>query len=228
MSKIPILVVEDDEAIGLVLVETLVRSGFSVTIATDARSAFDQIRQELPLLIILDVRLPGISGLELLRQLRSSDGPANLVPVILVTGESSEPDRILGLELGADDYVTKPFSPNELAARVRSVLRRATRSQDEAFSTLQRGRLIIDSDRHTATYAGKPVPLTATEFRIVHVLASQDGKLLSRAAIHEAVHGTPALPDDRAIDAHIKTIRRKLDTGGDEIETVRGVGYRWR
>jgi DNA-binding response OmpR family regulator len=222
-----VLIIEDDEVVRGLVRDALLRGGFDVFVAADGETGLDLLAARDPAMVILDIRLPGMSGLEVLRRLRSGRITAP-VPVILLTAEGAESDRIVGLELGADDYLTKPFSPRELVARVRSVLRRGRGSEAAKLSQLERGQLVLNLDRHEVIYAGRLIPLTATEFRIVETLVTQAGKLLTRAAIHEAVHRTPAASDDRAIDAHIKSIRRKLGEGADEVETLRGFGYRWR
>jgi two-component system phosphate regulon response regulator PhoB len=222
-----VLVIEDDEVVRGLVHDALQRGGFETVPAVDGETGLDLLAKHDPALVILDIRLPGVDGLEVLRRLRNGSAGVS-VPVILLTAEGAETDRIVGLELGADDYVTKPFSPRELVARVRSVLRRGRGGDAPKVAQLERGQLLVNFDRHEVSYAGRLIPLTATEFRIVEALATQAGKLLTRAAIHEAVHHTPAATEDRAIDAHIKSIRRKLGEGADEVETLRGFGYRWR
>ncbi|MCW3059026.1 MAG: hypothetical protein JWQ02_847 [Capsulimonas sp.] len=221
-----ILVIDDEKIVQDLVSDALTRGGFNVLVASDAQSGLELALSRQPQLILLDIRLPRTNGLDVLRQMRSGSGALS-PPVILLTGESSEADRIVGLEMGADDYVTKPFSPRELVARVRSVLRRFSRAENTSTAMLQRGKLSLDLARHQITYDDRAIAFTATEFRIVETLARHAGNTLGRLAIHEAVHGSPGHAEDRSIDAHIKTIRRKLGEA-DLIETIRGFGYKLR
>jgi DNA-binding response OmpR family regulator len=220
-----LLVIEDEPATRNLLNSMLMRAGFDVIVAEDGRTGLEIVKSHKPDLVLLDLRLPTIRGLDVLRQIRGHPATARL-PVIILTAEAEETDRIIGLELGADDYVTKPFSPRELVARVSTVLRRAATPPSEEGPILQRGELTIDAARHSVTFAGQPIVLTATEFRILQFLASRAGKVASREDISSAVRDGDADALDRTIDAHIKAIRRKLGHGGTAIETIRGFGYK--
>jgi DNA-binding response OmpR family regulator len=221
-----ILVIDDEPAIRETLSDILGRSGFEVMAAGNGAQGLQMVGARLPDLIVLDIRMPGMDGLEVLRRLRSAAGTLSL-PVILLTAESSEADRVVGLELGADDYVVKPFSPRELVARVRAILRR-TASSPRLIAPIRRGELSLDPVRHIVAYAGNHLDLTAMEFRILQWLAAHAGELQSRQSISKAARDDEGDPLDRSIDAHIKSIRKKLGIGGGEIETVRGFGYRLR
>ncbi|HEY0010042.1 MAG TPA: response regulator transcription factor [Tepidisphaeraceae bacterium] len=221
-----ILVVDDDQTVRELVSDVLTRSNFGVITAGTADEGLEIVALHQPDLMILDIRMPGLDGLEALRRVRSDKRTATL-PVILLTAESAEADRVVGLELGADDYVSKPFSPRELVARVKSVLRR-TRQTDESAGHLQQGDLVLDSDRHVVTCSGQVVALTATEFRIVQCLMQAGGKTVERKAIYQSIHNEDADPLDRTIDAHIKSIRRKLGGCEHQIETIRGFGYKVR
>jgi DNA-binding response OmpR family regulator len=180
-------------------------------------------RQDRPDLIVLDLGLPGLDGLEVTRRLRRDSG----VPIIMLTARDDETDKIVGLELGADDYVTKPFSPRELTARVRAVLRRETR--DTEADLIRVNELVLDVPRLRAEVAGRTVPLTATEFQLLTALARQPGRVFTRSQLLDAIHGVAFASYERAIDAHIKNIRRKLEPDPRRpryLLTVYGVGYR--
>jgi phosphate regulon transcriptional regulator PhoB len=219
-----ILVVDDEPAIQELVRFTLEREGFTVALAADGWEGLNQARALKPDLVVLDLMLPGLDGMELCRALRAEMD----VPVLMLTARKEESDRVAGLELGADDYVTKPFSPRELAARVRAILRRARppREQPDAAETLQ-----IDVDRRRVLLRGQPVELTYTEFELLRTLASAPGRVFSREELLTRVWGTDFYGDSRTVDVHIRHLREKL---GDEssqpqfIETVRGVGYRFR
>jgi DNA-binding response OmpR family regulator len=176
-------------------------------------------------LVLLDLGLPTMPGLDVLRHIRQLSETARL-PVIIFTGEAAEADRIVGLELGADDYIIKPFSPRELVARVRTVLRRTNGSPTAGQPPIKRGELVIDAAQHIVTYAGQLIVLTATEFRILHYLAGRAGEFATREQISVAARDGEGDAFDRTIDVHIKTIRRKLGPGGAVIETIRGFGYK--
>lgn len=180
----------------------------------------------MPDLIIVDLMLPGIDGLDVCRALRSDTRTAR-IPVIMLTAKSAESDRILGLELGADDYVTKPFSPRELLARIKAVLRR-TSSPQTAAEVIHRGSLTIDMTRRSVTCGEDVIALTATEFRLLQYFASHSGHVFSRAQLIDGAMGRDVTVEDRTIDVHITGLRKKLGDCGDWIETVRGFGYRFR
>src|SRR5436190_9067641 len=221
------ILVSDDEPDLLELVEfNLKKDGYETIVAKNGQSGLDIAKKHLPDLIILDIMMPGLDGLEVCRELRA-DARTRQIPMIMLTAKSAEADRIVGLELGADDYVTKPFSPRELVARVRALLRRAITTQ-ETPTIIRQGEVLIDLTRHEVTSAGKQVTLTPTEFRILQFIAARPGRVVSRDQIIEAAVGNEMAVFDRTIDVHIAAIRRKLGKAGDRIETIRGFGYKWR
>ncbi len=226
MSKGTILAIDDEKDLLELLRYNLEKEGFDVILATDGASGFEIATKHKPDLIVLDVMMPGLDGLEVCRQLRDNARTAR-IPLIMLTARTTEADRVVGLELGADDYVTKPFSPRELVARVRALLRRVARQQ-EPESLVRRGELRIDVGRHEVSFAGREVQLTATEFRILQFLASRPGRVLSRDEIIDSALDRGEAVFDRTIDVHITAIRRKLGQGGEYIETVRGFGYKFR
>ena len=221
-----ILVVEDEPRIAAIAADYLRHAGYEVAVAADGAQALEAARTVRPDLVVLDLGLPGIDGLEVTRTLRSGSA----VPIIMVTARVEEADRLLGLETGADDYLTKPFSPRELVARVKAVLRRtASSGREAAGAQLHLGDLLLDTDRLAITRAGTSIDLTATEFQLVATLARQPGRVFTRAQLLDAVRGDAGDSFDRAIDAHVKNVRRKLeaDTRNPRyILTVYGVGYK--
>jgi two-component system phosphate regulon response regulator PhoB len=226
MNKGTILIIDDEKDLIELVRYNLEKDGYDTISATDGQSGLEiALRHKLDL-IVLDLMMPGMDGLEVCRHLRADPRTAR-TPIIMLTAKATEADRIVGLELGADDYITKPFSPRELVARVKAILRR-TATQAEPQQVLRHGDLAIDVARHEVTYAGKPVTLTATEFRILQFLASRPGRVLSRDDIIDAALGRDANVFDRTIDVHITAIRRKLGKGAERIETIRGFGYKFR
>ncbi len=220
-----ILVVDDESRIVKLVRDYLERAGLAVLTASDGEAALAMARREKPDLIVLDLMLPGIDGLDVCRRLRQESG----VPIIMLTARVEETDRIVGLELGADDYVTKPFSPGELVARVRATLRRARGEMGQA-TTIRAGDVELDAATLTTTVAGQPVDLTPTEFELLATLARHPGRIWSREQLLEAVHGVAFESYDRSIDSHIKNIRRKIEPDPRRpryIQTVYGVGYRF-
>jgi DNA-binding response OmpR family regulator len=218
-----ILVVDDEPKIVRLVRDYLEHGGFEVVVARDGREALMRARSERPDLVVLDLGLPGLDGLDVTRGLRRESG----VPLIMLTARDSETDKVLGLELGADDYVTKPFSPRELVARIRAVLRRHERS--EAPETIRVGELHLDVARLRVQVSGRSVPLTASEFDLLLTMARQPGRVFTRAQLLDAIHGQAIESYERAIDAHVKNIRRKLEDDPRRpryLETVYGVGYR--
>ena len=226
MTRGRILVIDDEKDLIELVRYNLEREGFIVRSAQDGESGLSAAQKESPDLIIIDLMLPGIDGLDVCRSLRSDSRTAR-IPVIMLTAKSSESDRILGLELGADDYVTKPFSPRELLARIKAVLRR-TSSPQAASEVIRRGDLTIDMARRAVSCGGEAIVLTATEFRLLQFFASHSGHVFSRAQLIDGAMGRDVSVEDRTIDVHITGLRRKLGDCGDWIETVRGFGYRFR
>jgi two-component system alkaline phosphatase synthesis response regulator PhoP len=219
-----ILIVDDESRILKLVRDYLERAGFAVLTARDGETALTLARVEQPDLIVLDLMLPGVDGLDVCRRLRQESG----VPIIMLTARVEEADRIVGLELGADDYVTKPFSPRELVARVRATLRRVD-GQLGPSSIIRTGEIELDVDALETTVAGRLVELTATEFQFLAALARQPGRIFTREQLLEAVHGISFDGYDRSVDSHIKNIRRKIEPDPRRpryIQTVYGVGYR--
>jgi DNA-binding response OmpR family regulator len=219
-----VLVIEDEPGIARLIRDYLDQAGFAVRVAGDGVTALQQASAESPDLVVLDLGLPGMDGLDVMRELRRS----SRVPVIVVTARGDETDRIVGLEVGADDYVVKPFSPKELVARVRAVLRR-TETSDIAPERLDAGDVQIDVPRMRVTVGQRLVDLTATEFELLVTLAREPGRVFTRAQLLDAIHGVAFEAYERAIDAHIKNLRRKIEPAGEPryIQTVYGVGYRF-
>jgi two-component system phosphate regulon response regulator PhoB len=225
MGKRKILIVEDDRDIVEMITYNLKMDGYEVLSAFAGKDGIALARRERPDLIILDIMLPVMDGFEVCRVLKSTEATA-CVPIIILSAKSQETDKIVGLELGADDYVTKPFSPRELVARIKAVLRRNQERQPRGEIT--RGQIIIDSTKHKVLVRKQEIELTATEFKLLECLAQRPGVVLSRSQLLEAVGGDESMVYDRTVDAHIKSLRRKLGKAKDYIETVRGVGYRFR
>jgi two-component system alkaline phosphatase synthesis response regulator PhoP len=220
-----ILVVEDEARIVKLVRDYLERAGFDVLSALDGEIALTLARREQPDLIILDLMLPGVDGLDVCRRLRRESG----VPIIMLTARVEEADRIVGLELGADDYVTKPFSPRELVARVRATLRRTSGEVGPA-TMLRAGDVEMDTASLQTSVAGEPVELTPTEFQLLATLVRQPGRIFSREQLLESVHGVAFDGYDRSVDSHIKNLRRKIEPDPHKpryIQTVYGVGYRF-
>ncbi|NLF51089.1 MAG: response regulator transcription factor [Leptolinea sp.] len=220
-----ILVVDDEPKIVKLTRDYLEKDGFRVISAGDGVDALAKARREKPDLVVLDLMMPAMDGWEVCRTLRRESG----IPIIMLTARSEESDQVVGLELGADDYITKPFSPRTLVARVRAVLRRA-RGLVAPPSVIHTGDLEIDLSAHLVKLKGEPVHLTPNEFRLLSVLAQHPGQLLSREQIIDQMHGISLESFDRSIDSHIKNLRRKLETypGGQiYIKTVYGEGYRF-
>ena len=220
-----ILVVDDEPKIVKLARDYLQRQGYQVATAADGPMALAIARREKPALVVLDLNLPGMDGLDVCRALRRDSG----VPIIMLTARVEETDRLIGLELGADDYITKPFSPRELVARVRAVLRRA-RGDLQAPYLIRAGDLEIDLAGHRVTSNGEALELSRTEFNLLSVLAQHQGQAFSRAQLLQRLHGVAFDGYERSIDAHIKNLRRKIepDPGNPSyVETVYGVGYRF-
>jgi DNA-binding response OmpR family regulator len=221
-----ILVVDDEPKITSLVRDYLLRSGFQVLTAHDGGTALDTARNRKPDLLIVDLGLPDIDGLDVTRILRKESS----VPMIILTARDEESDKILGLELGADDYLTKPFSPKELVARVRAVLRRSEiAKRDSPDDILRAGDLQIDLARHQVSVKNREVDLTATEFELLSVMARQPGRVFTRAQLLDSIHGVSFESFERAIDSHIKNLRRKIEPDPQEpvyLIMVYGVGYK--
>src|SRR5262245_22702390 len=219
-----ILVVEDERRIAQIAADYLKRAGFAVLASGDGESAIAMARERRPDLIVLDLGLPKLDGVQVTRTLRAESN----VPIIMLTARVEEDDRLLGLELGADDYITKPFSPRELVARVQAVLRRAS-AEAPSGDLVRLGDLTLDVPRVKASRSNQPIDLTATEFQLLATLARHPGRVFTRAQLLDAVRGTEVESFERAIDTHIKNIRRKIEPDPRHpryIETVYGIGYR--
>lgn len=218
-----VLVVDDDAHIREVVCFALRRSGYQPTQAADGIAALDAVVRERPALVILDILMPELDGAAVCARLRATSD----VPVIFLTSRDEEMDRVLGLELGADDYVVKPFSPRELVARVKAVLRRRGPASKPDARQLVRGRLVVDLEAHVASWDGGEVALTATEFALLKVFAAQPRRAFTRDNLMAAAYADSRFVSDRTIDSHIRHIRSKFEAfGGDPIETVHGVGYK--
>ncbi len=219
-----ILVVDDEPKIVQLARDYLEHAGFAVLAAGDGTAALQTIRARKPDLVVLDLGLPGMDGLDVTREVRRT----SRLPIVMLTARDDELDKVLGLELGADDYLTKPFSPRELVARVRAVLRR-TEHEGEPEDVVRVGDLLLDTGRMRVEAAGQPVDLTATEFQLLATLARQAGRIFTRAQLLDALHGIAFESYERAIDTHIKNLRRKLEPDPRApryVLTVYGVGYR--
>ena len=222
-----ILVVDDEPDIVALVAYHLAKSGYRVSTAATGSDALDLARQERPSLVVLDLMLPGLSGFDVLEQLRAEEGTRDLA-VLMLTARRDEPDRIRGLSLGADDYLTKPFSPQELVLRVTAILRRVGAASSSPSDVIQLGPLRIDRAGHRVSVDGVDVELTPTEFKLLLTLAERRGRVQARAHLLETVW--EAAPDiqTRTVDMHIQRLRTKLGAAGELIETVRGFGYRVR
>lgn len=225
MGKAKILIVEDDRAIVDMLEYNLQEADYETVSALNGEEGIALATGEKPDLIILDIMLPIIDGFEVCRMLKNDSAVAH-IPIIILSAKSQETDKIVGLELGADDYVTKPFSPRELIARTRAILRRGQGQQVD--SKIKRGDISIDSTRHEVTVGSEKISLTFTEFKLLEFMARRPGVVFSRAQILDAVSGEDAMVYDRTVDAHVKSLRQKLGEAKDYIETIRGAGYRFR
>jgi len=227
MTRKSILAVDDEEDILELMRYNLTREGFLVSTAANGEDALKAVSQKNPDLILLDLMLPGMDGLEICRLLKKDRKTAE-IPIVMLTAKGEESDIIAGLELGADDYVTKPFSMKVLIARVRAVLRRRSAAPADKDAVLQIRDIVINPGRHEVLVKGKPVEMTFSELRILHLLAGRPGWVMTREQIVDAVRGEDYAVTDRAVDVQIVGIRKKLGPKADYIETVRGVGYRFR
>ncbi len=224
------VVVEDEPEIAELIRFHLEQLGLQVQVASDGRRGLELVKSVSPAVLLLDLMLPDLSGLQVCQRVRALPGSAS-IPIIMVTAKGTEADIVAGLEAGADDYLTKPFSPRVLVARVQAALRRVEREHEAGIDTdrtgLLEGRLLIDLGRHVVLVDGKPIELTITEFQLLHYLASRPGFVRTRDQIIAAVHGRNTILSSRTVDVHVTAIRRKLGGVGVAVETVRGVGYRF-
>ena len=221
-----ILVVDDEPKIAALARDYLEHAGYAVVVAGDGPATLALVRSRRPDLIVLDLGLPGLDGLDVARAVRRDSD----VPILMLTARTDEADRIAGLELGADDYVTKPFSPRELVARVRAILRRTELATLQADAPIRALDVELDPTRMRASIAGRPVDLTLTEFTLLATLARQPGRVFTRSQLLDAIHGVAFEAYERAIDGHVKNLRRKIepDPGHPRyLQTVHGVGYRF-
>jgi two-component system phosphate regulon response regulator PhoB len=222
-SSRKILIIEDESDVADLLEMGLRKAGFKTTTAVDGATGLQNARENRPDFIILDLMLPKMSGLEVCRILKGDAGTAH-IPILMLTAKAEEVDRIVGLEFGADDYVTKPFSPREVTLRIRAILRRGEKPEE----TLQAGPISIDAGRHQVRVSGKRVHLTSLEFKLLRTLLQRRGRVQERDKLLNDVWGYESMIDTRTVDTHVRRLREKLGKAGAAIETVRGFGYRLR
>lgn len=226
MARKTILVVEDERDVSEMLCAQLRREGYDCRSARDGKQAYQDAERQPPDLILLDRMLPGYSGDEVARKLRGN-ARTSRVPIVMLTAKSEDVDQVVGLSLGADDYITKPFSMQVLMARIAALLRRTDAGPSEP-QVLTIGPVVLDADRHEASVDGTSVTLTATEFRLLRALMGAQGRVLSRNQLIDKALGEGVVVTDRTIDVHVTALRRKLLAGGKWIRTIRGVGYTFR
>jgi DNA-binding response OmpR family regulator len=226
MNNPLIVVVEDEQAIQDVIAYNLRREGYEVLLAGHGNEGLALIQSKRPALVILDLMLPGIDGLSICQQLRA-DPKTRSIPLMILSAKEEESDIVIGLSLGADDYLAKPFSPREMLARVKALLRRANTSRSVSDDYIQVGPLAIDFSRFEAKLSGQPLKLTATEFKLLAELAGHPGRALTREHLLNRAVGDAVVVVDRNIDVHIRSVRKKLGDQAGMIETVRGLGYRF-
>ena len=226
MAHENILVVEDDEDIQILIRHNLVKDGFNVTAVASGEDALKKLRTEMFDCILLDIMLPGIDGLEVCKMAKKNPKIQN-IPIIMLTAKGEETDIVAGLELGAEDYIVKPFSPRVLIARMRTVLRRKNRGNHDSTEVISINNLEIDTGRHSVTFNGVRLDLTHMEFQVLHLLAGQPGYVFTRNMVIESVRDDNYPVTDRSVDVVIVGLRRKLGDAGSMIETVRGVGYKF-
>ncbi|PIU20519.1 MAG: DNA-binding response regulator [Elusimicrobia bacterium CG08_land_8_20_14_0_20_59_10] len=224
-----ILVVDDELTLLRSVKERLELENFNVLTCTSAEQAIQTLVKFTPDLMVVDLRLPGMSGLDFCRQVRSSANASRLVPIIFLTTDRSEVSKVLGLELGGDDYLTKPFSPAEFIARVKALLRRSFSAEyrDEADEVVVSGNLSIDHPRHEAKISGRKLELSPKEFEILYLLVKKNGRVMTRQFLMERVWGRPYLNTSRVIDTHIKNLRKSLGGMSECLLTIEGLGYKW-
>src|SRR5437016_14457576 len=221
-----ILIIEDEaDVVDLLALQLRKAGGFTIATAEDGAEGLAKARAELPALIVLDLMLPRMSGLEVCKILKT-DSATRQIPIIMLTAKAEEVDRIIGLEFGADDYVTKPFSPREVLLRIKAIMRRGEVKSDEG--PLTAGLIAIDPARHQVSVAGKVVHLTSIEFKLLRTLLQRRGRVQARDRLLNDVWGYESIIDTRTVDTHVRRLREKLGKAGNAIETVRGFGYRFR
>jgi two-component system phosphate regulon response regulator PhoB len=226
MGRSKIVVIEDEPDIVEVMCYNLQREGYQVSSTTRGDEGLELVRNQSPSLVLLDLMLPGMDGLSVCQQIKS-DPLTRSTPIIIVSAKGEESDVVIGLGLGADDYIAKPFSPREMLARVKAVLRRGPLQEEQQKDRIVARDLVIDPSRHEVRAAGELVKLTATEFKLIHQLASQPGRAYTREQLLNRVVGEGVVVVDRNIDVHIRSVRKKLGELGEMIQTIRGVGYRF-
>ncbi len=222
-----IVVIDDEEDIRELIHYNLAKEGYVVSCAVSGEEGVELVQRVIPNLVILDLMLPGIDGLEVCRRLKS-DPKLKSIPIVMVSARGEEPDVVSGLELGADDYVSKPFSPKVLIARVKSVLRRGKTTPVDAQAILTEGELVVNPQRREVLIGSTAVDLTNTEFKLLHFVMREPGVVFTRDQIVEGVHGDDYPVTDRSVDVQVVGLRKKLGDYGAYVETVRGVGYRFR
>lgn len=227
MAKEHILVIEDEEDIRELLRYNLSKEGYRVALTASGEEGFKAAKSTNPDLILLDLMLPGLDGLEICRLLKA-DSKTNHIPIVMLTAKGEEADIVTGLELGADDYITKPFSPKVVIARLRAVLRRKAKESVDDTSPLKTHDIVIHPGRHEVLVKGKAVELTLTEFHLLHFLVKRPGWVFTRQQIVDEIKGEDYPVTDRSVDVQVVGLRKKLGASGDCIETVRGVGYRFK
>jgi len=218
-----VFIIEDDPDISGIVADNLRREGFSITVFSNGAAAYEEILLAAPDLLILDLNLPGMSGIEICKYLRANEATEE-IPIIMLTARSEEIDKIIGFEVGADDYVTKPFSPRELMARVRVHLKRSKKIE---YTVFEQDEIKINFASHQVFIKQKPVDVTPIQFKLLKSLVEAKGKALSRDVLLDTIWGNDYYGDPRTVDVHINRLREKVDKKGDLILTVKGVGYRW-
>ncbi|MFH1854092.1 MAG: response regulator transcription factor [Candidatus Omnitrophota bacterium] len=227
MPKEKILIIEDDKNISKLIKYNLEKAGFGCVVARTGEDALDILDKEAVDLMLLDIMLPKMDGFQVCRQVKQ-DKKLSLIPVIMLTAKGEEVDRVVGLELGADDYIVKPFSPRELILRIKAILKRNKPKEDDSKNILAFEKLKIDISRHKVTVDNRKVDLTRMEFELLVTLMRRKGRVQSRDMLLNNVWGIDAELNTRTVDAHVKSLRKKLDKAGRLIETVRGIGYRFK
>jgi two-component system phosphate regulon response regulator PhoB len=226
MAKTKVLIIEDDRSLCEVLTYNLQAAGYETILATDGQDGLLKAQTKLPDIILLDLMLPVVDGLDVCRRLRAQSSTRDML-ILMLTAKAEESDELVGFSLGADDYVTKPFSVKVLLERIKALRRRRQAAPEEGEMTTKLG-IAVDRRRHEATALGKPLALTRNEFRLLDTLIRQPGRVFDRSELIDAALGADAMVLERTIDVHIRALRRKLGDRADVIETVRGVGYRFR